>query len=137
MTRKTSIVQNLFRILLGAFMFFAGVAHLTFGRLEFQAQVPEWVPLSSDIVVVLSGIVEITLGCAFIFWNTQRGRVGIALAIFFVMIFPGNIAQYVNHTDAFGLDTDRARFVRLFFQPVLIVWALWASGALHFSKKGQ
>jgi uncharacterized membrane protein len=135
MTGKTSIVQNIFRIVLGALMSFAGVAHLTFGRLEFRAQVPQWVPISSDIIVILSGIVEMALGVALIFWRSERAGVGIALAIFFLLIFPGNIAQYVNHTDTFGLDTDRARFVRLFFQPVLILWALWSSGALHFLKK--
>ena len=49
------------------------------------------------------------------------------MAAFFVAIFPGNISQYVNGIDAFGLDTERARLVRLFFQPLLVAWALWAT----------
>lgn len=121
--------KNIIRVLLGAFMILAAVGHLTFQRQEFQAQVPDWIPMSKDLVVILSGIVELAFGIAMIFWKRQRANVGIALAIFYVLIFPGNIAQYLNHTDAFGLDTDNKRLIRLFFQPVLIVWALWSTGA--------
>lgn len=127
---KTSIIQNIFRILLGSFMIYAGYSHLTFNRIEFQAQVPDWVPLGKDLVVILSGIVEILLGLGMVFWAKQRVKVGIALALFYVLIFPGNISQYLNGTDAFGaLNSDRARLIRLFFQPVLIAWALWSTGA--------
>jgi uncharacterized membrane protein len=129
---KTSTLQNILRIVLGLFMVLAAIGHLTFQRAEFQAQVPDWVPLSKDLVVILSGIVELVLGLSMIFWKKQRINTGIALAIFYVLIFPGNIAQYANHTDAFGLDTDNARLIRLFFQPVLIVWALWSTGALKY-----
>ena len=127
---KTSRLQTIFRILLGCFMLYAGYSHLTFNRIEFQAQVPDWVPLGKDLVVILSGIVEILLGLSMIFWAKQRTKVGLALALFYVLIFPGNISQYINGTDAFGvLDSDGARLRRLFFQPVLIAWALWSTGA--------
>ncbi|MEK6479804.1 hypothetical protein WJR50_19840 [Catalinimonas sp. 4WD22] len=126
---STNTFQKIARILLGLFMVFAAVGHLTFQRAEFQAQVPNWIPMSKDIVVILSGVVEAVLGLGMIFWAKGKVWVGIALAIFYVLIFPGNIAQYVNGTDAFGLDTDRARLIRLFFQPVLILWALWSTGA--------
>jgi uncharacterized membrane protein len=127
---NTNLVQSIFRILLGAFMLFAGIGHLTFNRLEFQAQVPDWLPFSKDFIVVASGIVEIVLGLAMVVWNNQRANVGLALAAFFVLIFPGNISQYLNHVDAFGtLNSDKARLIRLFFQPVLIAWALWSTGA--------
>ena len=127
---KTTLTQNIFRILLGSFMIYAGASHLSFNRIEFQAQVPDWVPLGKDIVVIISGVIEILLGLAIVFWKKGRIKAGLALAVFFVLIFPGNIAQYLNHTDAFGaLNTDKARLVRLFFQPVLIAWALWSTGA--------
>jgi uncharacterized membrane protein len=100
---------------------------LTVARAEFLAQVPAWLPVNGDLVVVLSGIAEIALGLALIFLVKQRVLVGLAAAAFFVMIFPGNISQYVNRIDAFGLNTDHDRFVRLFFQPVLVIWALWAT----------
>lgn len=127
---KTTLLQNIFRILLAIFMVYAGFSHLTFNRIDFQAQVPDWIPMSKDMVVILSGIVEMALGLGLAFWKNKRVKFGWALAIFFVLIFPGNIAQYVDGKDAFGaLDSDKARFLRLFFQPVLIAWALWSSGA--------
>lgn len=123
------IVKALFRILLGASLLFAGISHLTAARTEFLAQVPTWLPVNADLVVVLSGIVEIALGLALIFLVKQRVWVGLATAAFFILIFPGNISQYVNQIDAFGLNTDQARFTRLFFQPVLVLWALWSTDA--------
>ena len=125
----TSGLRSAARVLLGGILVFAGVSHLTFARDEFQAQVPDWFPVDDDPVVIVSGLVEITLGAALI--GFARGRVGVGLltAAFFVAIFPGNIAQYVEAKDGFGLDTDTKRFVRLFFQPVLVLWALWATGA--------
>lgn len=127
----TGTVQNVFRIVLGSFMILAAVGHLTFQRLEFQAQVPDWVPMSKDLVVILSGIVELALGIWMIFLPKFKVYAGVTLAIFYVLVFPGNIAQYVNDTSAFGLDTEKKRFVRLLFQPVLIYWALWCTGAIR------
>lgn len=127
---KTTIIQNIFRIILAFFMVYAGFSHLTFNRVDFQAQVPDWVPMSKDLVVVLSGIVEMILGLGLAFWKSKRTTFGWALAMFFILIFPGNISQYVDGKDAFGaLDSDKARLIRLFFQPVLVLWALWSSGA--------
>jgi len=116
---------------LGAFLLSAGVSHLTVSRLEFQAQVPTWLPLDPDFVVLSSGIVEILLGLALITLWRFRKRVGLVVALFFVAIFPGNINQFVNGIDAFGMNSDSARAVRLLFQPVLILWALWSTGALR------
>lgn len=121
--------QHLVRILLGAGLFFAGVAHLTWARSEFLAQVPDWVPLSADPVVVLSGVVELALGGSLALLPRYRVALGWAAAAFFVAIFPGNISQFVDGDAAFGLDTDLARAARLVFQPVLIALALWSTGA--------
>ncbi len=127
---KTSLTQNIFRVLLAAFMIYAGFSHLSFNRIEFQTQVPDWFPMNKDLVVILSGIVETLLGLALLFWKNQRAKIGWGLAIFFVLVLPGNLAQYIDGKDSFGgLDSDRARLIRLFFQPVLIAWALWSSGA--------
>ena len=115
--------------MLGLFLAFAGTSHLTWSRVEFLAQVPPWIPMNPDLVVVLSGIVEILLGLSLIFLNKWKEKVGWTTAIFFILIFPGNISQYVNEIDAFGLDSNKARLIRLFFQPVLVIWALWATGA--------
>ena len=121
--------RRLVRIILGAGLVFAGVTHLTWARSDFLAQVPNWVPLDSDLVVVLSGLVEIALGAALVLLPRYRVALGWTTAAFFVVVFPGNISQFVDGDTAFGLDTDFARGVRLAFQPVLVIAALWSTGA--------
>jgi uncharacterized membrane protein len=123
------LIRTAFQWVLGAALTYAGITHLTTSRTEFQAQVPTWVPLDADFVVIASGVVEILLGLSLIFLFKYRTRIGWITAAFFVAIFPGNISQYINGTDAFGLDTDQARLTRLFFQPLLVIWALWSTGA--------
>ena len=116
--------------MLGGALLVAGTGHLTTQREEFQAQVPSWFPADEDAVVVASGVVELLLGAALIVAGRRRAPlVGLVAAGFFVVIFPGNIAQWVEHKDGFGLDTDSKRFARLWFQPVLVAWALWSTGA--------
>ncbi|ULQ54692.1 DoxX family protein [Flavihumibacter fluvii] len=134
-TPHSTIPQTIGRILLGSFLLLAGIGHLSWSRTEFLAQVPEWLPLNADLVVILSGIVEIGLGAALIVLPKQKIKAGWIVAVFFVLVFPGNIAQYLNHTPAFGLDTDQARAIRLLFQPVLIIWALWSTGAWRAWRK--
>lgn len=124
------------RWLLGGALVGAGIGHLTVQRTEFQAQVPSWFPIDEDVVVVVSGIVEIALGAALIGLPRHRVLVGTIVAAFFVVIFPGNIAQWREGVDAFGLDTDAKRFGRLFFQPVLVIWALGATGAWKAYRAG-
>ena len=124
----TTRARTIARLVLAGAMIFAGLSHLFWAREEFQAQVPKWVPVDADGVVMASGGVEITLGVGLALLRRDRVLVGRLLAAFFVLVFPGNIAQFVNQADGFGLNTDTSRFVRLLFQPVLIAWALWATG---------
>ena len=121
--------RTIARWALGGILLVAGTGHLTIQREEFRAQVPEWVPLDEDVVVVASGVVELLLGASLILLRHQRVAVGLVVAGFFVAIFPGNIGQWREGTDAFGLDSDAKRFARLFFQPLLVLWALWSTGA--------
>ena len=124
----TSLPRTAARLLLGSAMVGAGVLHLTTQRQTFRAQVPDWFPLDEDLTVVGSGVAEIALGAAFVALPGRKRLIGGLLAAFFVAIFPGNVAQYLEGTDAFGLDTDRKRLVRLFFQPLLVLWALYGGG---------
>jgi uncharacterized membrane protein len=125
----TETARTIGRLGLGGMLVFAGTSHLTFARRAFRAQVPPWVPLPVDLVVVLSGVVEIALGSALLLLGRQRIPVGWIVAAFFTAIFPGNISQYVERRDAFGLDTDAKRLARLPGQPLLIWLALWSTGA--------
>ena len=129
MAERTSLPRTIGRLAFGAALLFAGTTHLTVAREEFQAQVPEWVPLDPDLVVLGSGVVEIALGAALVALPKQRVPVGLAAAAFFIAIFPGNISQFVTHTDAFGLNSDTARGVRLLFQPLLVLGVLWGTAA--------
>jgi uncharacterized membrane protein len=125
----TTPVQHFFRIVLGLLLLFTGTGHLTWLNVPFQAQVPAWVPLAPGLVVTLSGIVEILIGLGLLFWKSKRTTAGWIAAVFFVLIFPGNLAQYLNGSDAFGLNTDTLRLVRLFLHPLLVIWPLWSTGA--------
>ena len=123
------MLQRSAQLLLGVALTYAGITHLTTSRTEFQAQVPTILASQADFVVIASGVVEILLGLSLIFLFKYRTKIGWIVALFFIAIFPGNISQYLNGTDAFGLDTDQARATRLLFQPLLVIWALWSTGA--------
>ncbi len=127
---RSSRIRSVARIVLGGALIFAGLGHLTFRRLDFQAQVPDWVGLDKNIVVILSGLVEIALGAALIVVRRRRSLLGLAAGLFFIAVFPGNISQFIDGDDAFGLNSDSERRNRLFFQPVLVAWAWWSTDAL-------
>lgn len=133
------MIKRLLQLTLGAFLTSAGVSHLDSNRQEFLAQVPTYLPIDPDFVVVASGLIEIALGIALItttFFLTQyRQVIGLLVGLFFILIFPGNINQYLNQIDAFGLDTDQKRLIRLFFQPPLVLWAIWCTGATTYLRK--
>ena len=135
---KTSTIQNIFRILLGLIMLYIGIAHLSFRRIEFQAQVPTWLTTDKDLmdlVVLISGYVEIAFGVLMIFGKKLKVKTGIALGVFYILIFPGNINQYINEIDSLRLDSENKRLIRLFFQPLLVLWAFWSTGALEYLKR--
>lgn len=131
------MIRTLFRILLGAGLIFAGIGHLTFARTEFRAQVPPWLPMDPDFVVIASGLVEILLGLGLEALPKYAKPVGLFTGIFFVVVFPGNLAQFLEHRDAFGLNTDAARGIRLAFQPLLVLWAFWCTQALTLWRPRQ
>ena len=123
------VVARLPQMVLGFALAYAGSGHLTSNRQEFQAQVPTLLKDYADFVVLASGVVEIALGVGLIALWKYRVQLGWLVAAFFVAIFWGNISQYVNGVDAFGLNSDSARLIRLFFQPLLVMWALGSTGA--------
>lgn len=135
--RTMQTLKTVLYLLLAAFMIYAGVSHLTFHRLDFVAEVPMWLRFSdgfTDFVVLASGVVEIVLGLSMLLFWRHKAKIGALLALFFVLVFPGNLNQYIYHIDAFGLNTDTHRLIRLFFQPVLIAWALWCTGGWSVCK---
>lgn len=132
--RAGRVMRAIARIALGIALTFAGVSHLSTARAEFQAQVPTWLPLDADFVVIASGVVEILLGL-WLITGFRAPLAGLVTGLFFVAIFPGNISQWMTGTDAFGLNSDTARLIRLFFQPLLVIWAVWSTGAWSWMRR--
>jgi uncharacterized membrane protein len=129
--------RRIARVVLGAFLIFTGVSHLSFGRTALRAQVPPWLPVNAVVVIVASGVVEIALGASLVLLTRWQVPVGWGVALFFVLVFPGNISQFVTHANAFGLDSDFARGIRLLFQPLLVILALWCTGAWAALREGR
>ena len=132
---RSARVRSAARLVLGSALIIAGLGHLTFARIDFQAQVPDWVGIDKNAVVIVSGLVEIALGSALIVVRRRRSLLGLAAGLFFIAVFPGNISQFIDGHDAFGLNTNSDRRNRLFFQPVLVAWAWWSTDALAFLRR--
>ena len=115
------------RVALGTFLVFAGISHFRSPQ-SFMAQVPPFFP-AKEFLIQFSGVIEIALGSSLVLLGKYQAKAGMIAAAFFIIIFPGNISQFVTGTSAFGLDTDLARAIRLLFQPVLVLWALWSTNA--------
>jgi uncharacterized membrane protein len=131
---RPEVLRTVARWLLAALLAAAGVSHLTWGRRGYRIVVPDWATratgLDKDAIVVASGAVEIMLGAALVALPAERTRIGWLVAAFFVAVFPGNVHQWRTQRPAPMLRTGRARLIRLFLQPVLVIWALWStSGA--------
>ena len=128
---STSILRTAARWALAALLAVAGLAHLFWLRRGFRIAVPPWATrvlhTDKDMIVVASGAAELLLATALVTLPRERRRIGVAVAAFFVAVFPGNVHQWRTGTPAPGLRTDRARLGRLFLQPVLVGWALWAT----------
>ena len=133
-TARSTRIRSIARVVLGGALIVAGLGHLTFSRNEFQAQVPDWVGIDKNAVVILSGLAEISLGTALIVVRRRRSLLGLAVGLFFIAVFPGNISQFIDGHDAFGLNSDTARRNRLFFQPVLVAWAWWCTNAFDLFR---
>jgi len=132
---STSVPQTVARVWLGLTLAGAGISHLTVAREEFQAQVPGWFPVDEDVTVLASGVVEIMIGGSLVVLSRWKVAVGLIAAAFFVVIFPGNVAQWLEGKDGFGLDTDAKRLARLPFQAVLVAVALWSTGAWSATRR--
>ena len=136
---RSARVRSAARVVLGAALIIAGLGHLTFARNDFQAQVPDWVGIDKNVVVILSGLVEIVLGSALIVVRRHRRRslLGLVVGLFFVAVFLGNLSQFIDGHDAFGLNSDTARRNRLFFQLVLVAWAWWSTNAFALLPRNR
>lgn len=114
-------VRRVLRWALGLFLGTAGVGHFTNAE-AFLAQVPPYLP-EPELLVAVSGVVELLLAAALVLLPRWRRAVGSVAVLFLIAVTPGNIAQYTEARDAFGLDTDAARLTRVLLSPLLWLWA--------------
>lgn len=139
--RPLPVARAVARYALAALLVAAGVSHLTWGRRGYRIVVPDWATrvlrIDKDAIVVGSGVVEIGLGAAAVALPRERRRVGLAIAAFFVAVFPGNVHQWRTGRAAPMLRTDRARLIRLFLQPVLVAWALSSTSCDGSSRRSR
>lgn len=115
-----------------------GITHFVATK-GFRVVVPDWAVrltrLDKNRIVVISGVAEVALAVGLLSLPRWRRQVGWATAAFFAAVFPGNVHQWRTRRSTPGLDTDARRLGRLFLQPVLIAWALWATaGAAHLQS---
>lgn len=107
-----------------------GVMHFTATR-GFRVVVPDWAVqvsrLDKNTIVRVSGAAEVALAAGLMVLPRVRRQVGWATAAFFVAVLPGNMHQWRTGRSTPGLDTDARRFGRLFLQPLLVMWAIWAT----------
>lgn len=129
--RPVPVLRTVARVALAALLLVAGASHLTWGRRGYRIVVPDWATkllhTDKDLIVVGSGAVELMLGGALVALPRERTRIGWIVAAFFVAVFPGNVHQWRTGRSAPMLRTDRARFIRLLLQPVLVAWTLWST----------
>ncbi|MGC5222942.1 DoxX family protein [Micromonospora sp. DT81.3] len=129
--RPWAVARGIALWALGGLLGVAGATHLTWGRRGYRIVVPDWATaltrLDKDAIVVGSGVVELMLAGALVALPRERTRIGWLVAAFFVAVFPGNFHQWQTGRSAPLLRTDRARFVRLLLQPVLVAWAIWGT----------
>lgn len=124
------MVRALARWILALALGSIGVVHFVSTR-GFRVVVPDWATtltrLDKDSIVIASGAAEVALAAGLLALPRERRRMGVATAAFFVAVFPGNVHQWQTHRSTPGLDTETRRFGRLFLQPLLVLWALWAT----------
>ncbi|MCC5968672.1 MAG: hypothetical protein JJU15_01850 [Pararhodobacter sp.] len=103
-----------------------GLDHLVTPE-RYLAMIEGFLP-APQFIVALTGLCEIAGAIGLLFPATRR-IAGLALAAYFVAVFPANIANAIGGLNVAGLPQSPWYFwVRLAFQPLFVWWALVAGG---------
>lgn len=107
------------------FLVFFGLSHF-YKQDELILMLPDFIPFP-EFIIFITGIIEITLAVGLLFPTTRRLS-GILIAVYFIAVLPANIYKAVNTVEISGtLSNDTVAWLRIFFQPIFIVWALYCS----------
>lgn len=119
--------RRIARLLLATFYAAAGIIHLT-NPAPFVGVTPAWVPHPAEVVMA-TGLCELAgaIGLLTLRW---RKAAGWGLALYAVCVYPANI-QHAVHDLGGGTGLGWWYHApRLFLQPLILWWALWASAAV-------
>lgn len=123
--RSVATPKALLRTLLAAAMAVAGVYHFVNADF-FVAMVPKVLP-QPLFITWLTGVMELALAVGISVEKT-RSVAGVALAAFYVAVFPANVNMYLHPAESGAGDVDPTLLLlRLPLQLVFIVWALWTT----------
>jgi len=127
------------RIALAAIYAIAGILHLAMPA-PFVSIVPPPVPVPG-LVVLLTGLAELAGAAGLVqpFFPTLRRVAGWGLAAYALCVWPANVQHMlIDMAKPAGHGLPLAYHVpRLALQPVLIWWALWASGVIDWPWRAR
>ena len=122
--------RTILRFVLVAAYLFVGVVHLVSPD-SFMPIVPEWVPWPRE-TILLTGVCEI-LGAIALMTVRLRTAAGVMLGLYAVCVYPANIKHALEGVVVGGTQLSWWYHApRLAFQPVIVWWALYASGVIDW-----
>ena len=121
-----TLLRRIFRYLLAVFFVLAGANH--FWNPSFYLQImPPYLPWHGELVFI-SGICEILGGIGVLFPQPLRRIAGWGLVALLIAIFPANLHMAMNDVPMPGRPPNPTlNWLRLPFQLVFILWALWCT----------
>lgn len=121
------------RWVLGVLYTAAGILHITVPH-PFIAIVPPWVPMAGQ-VVLLTGVAELAGATGLLqpFSAHLRRLAGWSLAAYALCVWPANMHHMLIDMAKPDHGLGLAYHIpRLMAQPLIMWWALWASGAINW-----
>lgn len=113
------IAKIILLYLLVVFYLFMGLNHLIKPE-QYYAMIPSWLPLHS-LIIILSGIVEITLAILLIPKRTRTLSAKLIIAMLIVFLFTIHIPQSIDF-----FKTRNQNFVASVFRlPVQLLFIMW------------
>jgi uncharacterized membrane protein len=118
------------RWIIAALYVAAGIAHL-WAPEALLAITPSWVPLAPQ-VIMLTGLFELAASVALI-TRPLRWWAGVTMALYALCVWPANFKHALEGIDLPHMTNSWLYHgPRLAFQPVIIWWALYCSGAIDW-----
>jgi uncharacterized membrane protein len=130
MTTGNGTLRAAMRLILTAFYFAAGIAHLMVPE-KLLAITPSWVPFA-PAVILITGLCEIA-GSIALLTRPLRKWAGIALAAYALCVWPANFKHAIDGIELPWIASSWwYHGPRLALQPVIIWLALYSAGVIDW-----